>query len=138
VPVQINTGTCQLDASMIGQALECLPLSDLDLLLVENVGNLICPAGFDLGTHHNLLVSSVPEGDDKPFKYPRMYRGTDVLVINKIDLLPYVDFDMERFTRGVRALNETVRAFPMSCRTREGLQPWVDWLEDRVRRFRGS
>jgi hydrogenase nickel incorporation protein HypB len=134
VAVQINTGTCHLDASMVSQALESLPLAELDLLLVENVGNLICPAGFELGTHHTVLVSSVPEGDDKPFKYPRMYRGADVLVINKIDLLPHVDFDMGRFVRGVEALNERVLTFPVSCRTGEGLDPWADWIRGRVNR----
>lgn len=135
VAVQVNTGTCHLDASMVGQALESLPLSGLDLILVENVGNLICPAGFALGTHHNVIVGSVTEGDDKPFKYPRIYRGTDVLVINKIDLLPYVDFDMARFIRGVEALNEHVLTFPMSCRTGEGMDAWLDWVRGRVAAF---
>lgn len=132
--VQITTGgACHLDAPMVRRALEQLPLDELDLLIVENVGNLICPASFALGTHANVLVASVPEGDDKPYKHPRIYRGVDVLVVNKIDLLPYVDFDMERFRRGVRALNETLTTFDLSCRTGEGIEPWIAWIADRVR-----
>ncbi|NNM26734.1 MAG: hydrogenase accessory protein HypB, partial [Phycisphaerales bacterium] len=100
--------------------------------VVENVGNLICPASFALGTHANVLVASVPEGDDKPFKHPRIYRGVDVLVINKIDLLPYVDFDMRRFHEGVRALNEELATFELSCRTGDGVEPWVEWVRQRV------
>ncbi|HOX24314.1 MAG TPA: hydrogenase nickel incorporation protein HypB [Candidatus Krumholzibacteria bacterium] len=135
--VQINTGgSCHLDAGMVGDALGQLPLADLDLLIVENVGNLICPATFDLGTDHKVVVASVPEGDDKPFKYPTMYRGVDVLIINKIDLLPYVTFDMDRFRSGVAALNENVTVLPMSCRTGEGLDAWLNWLGDQVVRTR--
>ncbi|MFO7769725.1 MAG: hydrogenase nickel incorporation protein HypB [bacterium] len=127
--VQVNTGGgCHLDASMIADALDQLPLEELDMVIVENVGNLICPASFKLGTHTSVLVASVPEGDDKPYKYPGMYRGVEALVINKIDLLPHVDFDMERFRRGVESLNEGVVSFPLSCRTREGVDAWVNWL----------
>lgn len=127
--VQVNTGGgCHLDASMIADALDRLPLEELDLVIVENVGNLICPASFKLGTHTSVLVASVPEGDDKPFKYPSMYRGVEALVVNKIDLLPHVDFDMERFRRGVENLNEGIVSFPLSCRTREGVDAWVNWL----------
>ena len=127
--VQINTGgSCHLEAHMVARALDQIPLKELDLLIVENVGNLICPASFGLGTHINVLVASVPEGDDKPFKHPRMYRGVDALVINKIDLLPYVDFDMVRFKRGVQALNHGVRTFELSCRSGEGLDAWIDWI----------
>lgn len=132
--VQINTGgECHLDAVMLAQALEELPLSEIDLLLVENVGNLICPANFQLGTHKSVLIASVPEGDDKPYKYPGMYRGVDVLVINKIDLLPYVPFDMDYFRRGVAILNPDLVTFPLSCRTEEGLDPWINWVSERVR-----
>ena len=132
--VQINTGgSCHLEASMVQSALDQLPLEELDLLIVENVGNLICPAAFDLGTHRNVLIASVPEGDDKPYKYPRMYRGVDVLVLNKTDLLPYVPFDRERFLRGVAALNEDVRTFELSCRTGEGLEPWLAWVTEQAR-----
>jgi len=127
--VQINTGgSCHLDAVMVSKALDELDLANLDVLLVENVGNLICPAGFALGTHCTVLVASVPEGDDKPYKHPRTYRGVDVLVINKMDLLPYVTFDMKRFKQGVRALNEKVEVFEMSCRTGEGVDAWYEWI----------
>ena len=132
--VQINAAACHLDASMVSQAFDELPLVDLDVVIVENVGNLICPASFDLGTHVNVLIASVPEGDDKPFKYPKMYRGVQVLVINKIDLLPYVKFDMQRFTAGVEALNEGVLTFPLSCSTGAGVDAWVHWIEQQRRR----
>jgi hydrogenase nickel incorporation protein HypB len=136
--VQINTGgACHLEAQMVAGAMAQLPLDALDLLIVENVGNLICPASFALGTHRNVLVASVPEGDDKPYKHPRMYRGVDVLVINKIDLLPYVDFDMRRFKDGVRTLNEGVRTFELSCRSGEGLDAWVAWIAGEVAAHRG-
>jgi hydrogenase nickel incorporation protein HypB len=128
--VQINTGgECHLDAVMLRDALEELTLEEIDLLLVENVGNLICPASFQLGTHKSVLIASVPEGDDKPYKYPAMYRDVDALVINKIDLLPYVDFDMEYFRSGVEALSPGLVTFPISCRTEEGLDRWLSWLE---------
>ena len=129
VAVQINTGgECHLDAVMLQQALTQIDLSTVDLLLVENVGNLVCPAEFRLGTHKSVLIASIPEGDDKPYKYPGMYRGVDALVINKIDLLPYIDFKMDYFQRGVEALNPGLVTFPLSCRTGEGMQAWVDWI----------
>ena len=128
--VQINTGgECHLDAVMLQQGLEQLDLERVDLLIVENVGNLICPAGFALGTHKNILIASIPEGADKPYKYPGMYKGVDALVINKIDLQPYVDFDMAYFKKGVEALNPGVLTFPLSCKTGEGLAAWHQWLE---------
>ena len=134
--VQINTGgECHLDAVMLQGALNQLDLTKFDLLLVENVGNLICPAAFKLGTHQNVLIASIPEGDDKPYKYPTMDRGVDALVINKTDLLPYIDFDMQYFQRGVELLNPGLVTFPLSCRTGEGLQTWFDWLEERVSDF---
>jgi hydrogenase nickel incorporation protein HypB len=127
--IQINTGgDCHLDAVMLFGALEQLDLTQFDLLIVENVGNLVCPANFKLGTHKTVLVASVPEGDDKPYKYPGTYRGVDALVINKIDLLPYVNFRMDYFTQGVQVLNPGVTTFPLSCRTGEGLDAWVEWL----------
>ena len=133
--VQINTGgECHLDAVMFQQALHQLDLSQFDLLIVENVGNLICPANFQLGTHKSVLVASIPEGDDKPYKYPGMYRGVDALVINKIDLLPYIPFRIDYFQRGVEALNPGVITFPISCRTGEGLDVWVEWLVQNVKR----
>lgn len=132
--VQINTGgECHLDAVMFQGALSQLELEDFDLLLVENVGNLVCPASFQLGTHHNVLIASIPEGDDKPYKYPTMYRGVDALVINKIDLLPYIDFDMDYFQRGVELLNPGLVTFPLSCKTGEGLENWIIWLGEMVR-----
>lgn len=128
--VQINAASCHLDAPMVNQGLDELDLASLDILIVENVGNLICPASWDLGTHKSVLIASVPEGDDKPFKYPSMYRGVDVLIINKIDLLPHVSFDMDRFRQGVEALNEGVVTFPTSCYTGEGLENWVAWVAE--------
>ena len=131
--VQINTGgECHLDAVMMNEGLNQLPLADLDLVIVENVGNLICPAAFELGTSINLLVASVPEGDDKPYKYPNIYRGLDVLIVNKTDLLPYVTFNMDYFTKGVELLNPGLKTFPLSCRTAEGIQPWIEWLRQKV------
>ncbi len=127
--IQINTGgECHLDAVMLRGALEQLDLGLYDLLVVENVGNLVCPAEFRLGTHKSILIASIPEGDDKPYKYPGMYRGVDALLINKVDLLPYVPFRMDYFQRGVEALNPGLLTFPISCRTGEGLEPWVEWL----------
>ena len=133
IAVQINTGgECHLDANMIFLALNQLVLEQIDLLIVENVGNLVCPASFQLGTHKNILIASIPEGDDKPYKYPVMYRGVDALVINKIDLLPYVPFNMEYFRRGVEILNPDLVTFPLSCRTSEGLDSWIEWIKDHV------
>ena len=127
--IQINTGgDCHLDAVMLHGALEQIDLTQFDLLIVENVGNLVCPANFKLGTHKTVLVASVPEGDDKPYKYPGTYRGIDALVINKIDLLPYVNFRMDYFQQGVQVLNPGVTTFPISCTTGEGLDAWVEWL----------
>jgi hydrogenase nickel incorporation protein HypB len=137
--VQINTGgECHLDAVMIREALPSLPLPTIDLLIVENVGNLVCPASFPLGTHMNILIASIPEGDDKPYKYPSMYRGVQALAINKIDLLPYVPFRMDYFRRGVELLNPGLISFPVSCRTGEGLDAWADWLVDQVQRGRAT
>jgi hydrogenase nickel incorporation protein HypB len=131
--VQINTGgECHLDAVMLHDALPRLDLNSIDLLIVENVGNLVCPAGFTLGTHKSVLVASIPEGDDKPYKYPGMYRGVDVVVINKIDLMPYVTFRMDFFQKGIEALNPGVIQLPLSCQTGENLEPWIDWLQEQV------
>lgn len=133
VSVQINTGgQCHLDAMMLHRALNRLDLSTVDLLLVENVGNLVCPASFPLGTHKSVLIASVPEGDDKPYKYPGMYRGVDALVINKIDLLPFISFDMDYFRQGVEILNPELITFPLSCKTGEGLETWVSWIKQHI------
>jgi hydrogenase nickel incorporation protein HypB len=137
--VQINTGgDCHLDAVMISGALPQLPLQTLDFLIVENVGNLICPASFNLGTHANVLIASVPEGDDKPYKYPNIYRGVDALLLNKVDLLPYVKFDLEYFRRGVEMLNPGVAFFPLSCVTGEGFAAWIDWVSQKVQEQRNA
>lgn len=131
--VQINTGgACHLDAPMLDNALPHLPLDELDLILVENVGNLVCPAAFKLGTHASVLIASIPEGDDKPYKYPNIYRGIDVLIINKIDLLPYLDFRMDYFRQGVEMLNPGLVTFEVSCKTGEGINAWIDWLSKKV------
>ena len=131
--IQINTGgECHLDAVMLENAIDQMDLSPLDLVIVENVGNLICPAAFSLGTHSNVLVASIPEGDDKPYKYPNIYRGLDVLIINKTDLLPYIDFNMDYFRQGVEMLNPGLTTFAVSCKTGEGISPWLDWLKGRI------
>lgn len=132
--VQINTGgDCHLDANMVGLAIDELDLDEIDLLLIENVGNLVCPAGFALGNHANILIASVPEGDDKPYKYPNIYRNIDVLIINKIDLLPYVDFRMDYFREGVEMLNPGLKTFAVSSKTGEGFENWIEWLQEKVR-----
>jgi hydrogenase nickel incorporation protein HypB len=131
--VQVNTGgDCHLDAVMIQGALGSLPLDELDLVIVENVGNLVCPASFQLGTHASVLIASVPEGDDKPYKYPGIYRGVQAVILNKMDLLPYVPFDVDYFRRGVEALNPGLSFFPLSCATGEGVLAWVDWLRGKI------
>ncbi len=132
--VQINTGgDCHLDANMVGMAIDELDLDDIDLILIENVGNLVCPAGFALGNHANILIASVPEGDDKPYKYPNIYRNIDVLIINKIDLLPYVDFRMDYYRKGVEMLNPGLKTFAVSSKTGEGFERWIEWLDQKVR-----
>ncbi|PTN39040.1 hydrogenase nickel incorporation protein HypB [Desulfonatronum sp. SC1] len=129
--VQINTeGGCHLDSSMILEALKQMDLAALDVLFIENVGNLVCPAEFDLGERAKVTLLSVTEGDDKPEKYPMMFAQSKVLLLNKIDLLPYVDFDLDRATRFARALNPEIVVFPVSCRTGEGLEPWYVWLKE--------
>lgn len=131
--VQINTGgECHLDAVMVEMALDQLDLAALDLVIVENVGNLICPAAFKLGTHANVLVASIPEGDDKPYKYTNIYRDLDVLIINKTDLLPYIDFHMDYFKTGVEALNPGLVTFAVSCKTGEGFDEWMAWLNAKI------
>ncbi|MBS3783044.1 MAG: hydrogenase nickel incorporation protein HypB [Anaerolineae bacterium] len=131
--VQINTGgACHLDAVMLQEALPQFPLEELDLLIVENVGNLVCPASFDLGVHRNVLIASVPEGDDKPYKYPVMYRGVSVVLLNKIDVLDAFEFDVDYFRRGVEALNPGLTFLPLSCKTGEGLEAWLAWLREEV------
>ena len=133
--VQVNTGgECHLEANMVYNALSNLPLADIKLLFVENVGNLICPAEFALGEHNKVLISSIPEGDDKPFKYPLMFHKADVVVINKIDLLPYLKFDIEAFSQAIRGINERVEIFPLSCVTGQGIEQWTSWLLSQIRK----
>jgi hydrogenase nickel incorporation protein HypB len=133
--VQINTGgECHLDANMTASALGDLPLKDIDLLLIENVGNLVCPAEFKIGEDIRILVSSTPEGDDKPFKYPLMFHEADVVLINKIDLLPFVKFDVDAFSKTIRGVNRKVQIFPVSCTTGQGIDEWVAWLLGQVGR----
>ncbi len=132
--VQINTGgDCHLDAVMVAGGMQQLPLENIDLMIIENVGNLVCPAAFDLGTDINVLIASIPEGDDKPYKYPAIYRGLDVLILNKMDLLPYIKFRPDYFKQGVEMLNPGLTTFPISCTTGEGIQEWLDWIENRVK-----
>jgi hydrogenase nickel incorporation protein HypB len=137
--VQINTdGACHLDGNMIQTALDALALDGVDLLVVENVGNLVCPAEFNLGEHHKVMILSVAEGDDKPLKYPLMFRQSAVLLINKIDLLPYVDCDVAKIRERARQLNPDQEVFEVSCRTGEGLEAWFAWLEARIRETKAA
>ena len=130
VPViQINTGgACHLDANMVRNALNNLPLPDIKLLFIENVGNLVCPAGFALGEHRNVVISSTPEGDDKPVKYPLMFLKADAVILNKTDLMPYLKYDIQAFSKAIKTINERAEVFPVSCTTGEGIQEWVSWL----------
>ncbi|MFH1058568.1 MAG: hydrogenase nickel incorporation protein HypB [Pseudomonadota bacterium] len=128
--VQIETrGGCHLDGAMIGQAMAAFDLADLDLLIIENVGNLVCPVEFDLGEDMKVAVLSVTEGDDKPSKYPLLFKEAGVLVVNKIDLLPFIDCDLERIHATCRRLNPEQIVFDLSCRSGEGLEAWIDWLQ---------
>jgi hydrogenase nickel incorporation protein HypB len=127
--VQINTrGNCHLEAHMVGAALDQMELAAVDLLMIENVGNLVCPAAWNLGEDARVVVASATEGDDKPAKYPQMFAVAEVLVINKIDLLPYVDYDVAKVRRYALAVNPRLRIFELSCRSGEGLDAWCDWL----------
>jgi len=127
--VQINTGgNCHLDAVQVQKALAELPLEDVDLLFIENVGNLICPVAFDLGEHTRVALTSIPEGDDKPHKYPGIFAAVDALVVTKTDLLPWVPFNLAEFRRLVRGLNPDIRLFEVSCVSGAGLDEWVQWL----------
>ena len=135
--VQINTGgSCHLNAPIVTQGLKALDLTDIDLVIVENVGNLVCPSGVDLGTHANVVIASIPEGDDKPYKYPKIYRGIDVIIINKMDLMPYIDFKMDYFLEGLEMLNPGLINFQISATTGEGVDAWAAWLEQRIEETR--
>jgi hydrogenase nickel incorporation protein HypB len=134
VPVtQINTdpgfgGECHLDANMVRSAIPSIPLHDIDLLVIENVGNLVCPAEFRVGEHHRVMVASVTEGEDKPLKYPLMFRACELVLINKIDLVPHLDFDLDKLIRHVEAVHPGVPVMLMSARTGEGVEDWRRWL----------
>jgi hydrogenase nickel incorporation protein HypB len=134
VPVtQINTdpgfgGECHLDANMVRSALPSVPLDELDLLVIENVGNLVCPAEFRVGEHRRVMVSSVTEGEDKPLKYPLMFRACELVLVNKIDLLPHLEFDLEKFLYHLDAVHPGVERMLVSARTGEGIGEWRDWL----------
>ncbi len=132
--VQINTGgECHIDANMVGSALDNLDLDMTDLVLIENVGNLVCPAEFNTGEHKKVMLLSVPEGDDKPYKYPLMFTVSDVIIVNKIDTLPMFDFNMANFEKAVRGMNPKAKLFEVSCKTGEGLDGWLAWLEQEVK-----
>lgn len=132
--VQINTsGGCHLDAPMIRGALASLDLASLDMLIIENVGNLVCPAEFELGQDKKAVVLSITEGDDKPLKYPLMFKEADAAVLNKVDLLPYTDFDMESAQEDIRTIHPGVEIMAVACRTGEGLGAWLAWLRKNVR-----
>lgn len=135
--VQLHTGgMCHLDASMTRQGLSTLGVQDLDLVILENIGNLLCPAEFDTGAVKNVMILSVPEGDDKPLKYPLMFSKVDVLLINKIDTLPMFDFDLQAVRERVTRLNPTVRILPISAKTGQGVTEWVDWLRTAVAQWK--
>lgn len=131
--IQLHTGgMCHLDADMTKQGLLGLGTQDIDLAILENVGNLVCPAEFDTGSSKNAMILSVPEGDDKPLKYPLMFSICDVLLINKIDVLPYFDFDLEAVKERASKLNPNIKIIPISARTGEGIAEWADWLRTQV------
>jgi hydrogenase nickel incorporation protein HypB len=133
--VQINTGgTCHLNASMVAKAVEKLDMKKIDILFIENVGNLICPVGFDLGESSRLLLSSVSEGDDKPVKYPKAFIKTDLVILNKTDMLPYSDFNNDFFTGKIKELNQEIEIIRMSCKSGQGVEGWIAWIEKNIRR----
>lgn len=131
--VQINTGGgCHLDASMIRSAIDSMDLSNYDVVFIENIGNLVCPAAFDTGANLKVMILSVPEGDDKVLKYPPMFQACDVLIINKIDCIEMFDFDFERIENRIKMLNPKMKIFRISAKTDEGVQEWCDWLSKQI------
>lgn len=132
--VQINTGgACHLDANMIREVIEDFPLKGLDLLIIENVGNLVCPAEFKVGEDIKVMLLSITEGDDKPLKYPLMFQESSALVLNKIDLLPYTNVDVEKIKKNSLSLNPKLKIFEVSCKTGEGMSKWVKWLQSLIK-----
>ena len=137
--IQIHTGgMCHLDADMTRQGIKEFGTKDLDLVVLENVGNLVCPAEFDTGSCKNAMILSVPEGDDKPLKYPLMFSICDVVLINKTDVLPYFDFDMDKCREYIRARNEKAKVIPISAKEGEGFEEWISWLREEVNKWNGS
>lgn len=135
--VQVHTdGMCHMDAGMTREGLEGMGYEDVDLAVLENIGNLICPAEFDTGAGLNVMILSITEGDDKPLKYPLMFETSDALVISKIDALPYFNFDMEKCIERARRLNPDIKVFPLSAKTGEGMQAWIDYLHQEIRNWR--
>ena len=131
--IQINTGgACHLDSPMIGKAVDDLNI-EKGLLFIENIGNLVCPAEFQIGEHVKMLISTVTEGSDKPYKYPLAFEKADAIILNKCDLIPYLDFDEEFFMKGVRALNKIVPVFKVSCKTREGFEEVILWITEKMK-----
>ena len=136
--IQLHTGgMCHLDADMTRQGLEGLGVEDVAFAILENVGNLVCPAEFDTGAVKNAMILSVPEGDDKPLKYPLMFSICDVLLVNKIDVLPYFDFDLDSCRKYVKKLNPNMKIIPISARTGEGIEEWADWLREQIKAWNG-
>lgn len=136
--IQLHTGgMCHLDAAMTRQGIEGLDIEDVDLAILENVGNLVCPAEFDTGASKNVMILSVPEGHDKPLKYPLIFTVCDALIINKIDVLPYFDFDMEKVVEYAHMRNPKLKIFPLSAKTGEGVDAWCNWLREQVRAWNG-
>jgi hydrogenase nickel incorporation protein HypB len=135
--VQINTGGgCHLDANMVENALSSLNLAGIDLLFIENVGNLVCPAAFKLGEHKRIVISSMPEGNDKPHKYPAMFTDAEAVILNKADLLPVLDYDLDDFTNTVKGLNPDAAMFQLSAQTGQGFDSWIDWLRTELKDLR--
>ena len=135
--IQLHTGgMCHLDADMTRQGIRALGTDGVDLAVLENIGNLVCPAEFDTGAAKNCVILSVPEGDDKPLKYPLMFTVADILLVNKIDVMPYFDFDLEKLKERARKLNPKVEIIPISAKTGEGIDEWCDWLRREVRAWR--
>jgi len=134
--VQINTGgACHIDGNMIREAFPSFDLNKIDLMIVENVGNLVCPAEFKIGENIKVMLLSTPEGADKPSKYPLMFQESAALLINKMDIMPYVDFDLKKARRDSLALNKKLKIFEVSCKTGDGLDAWIAWLTQRIDEF---
>lgn len=137
--MQLHTGgMCHLTADMTRQGLEALGTEDVDIAILENVGNLVCPAEFDTGASKSAMILSVPEGDDKPLKYPLMFTVCDCLIVNKIDVLPYFDFDFDAMCERAKKLNPNIEIIPISAKTGEGVEKWADWLRAQVKAWKGE